>query len=64
MLNIHEDFATLIPQKLKKLTGTIFNIFAAHIDHLFSNHPENIQELKVIHLPGSDHKGFVFSISS
>ena len=60
MLNVHHDFEFL-PLWLRTVTGKL-PLLRSHIDHLFISPNVNIQNLKSIQIPGSDHRGFVFDI--
>ena len=39
-----------------------FPLFRAHIDHIFTNQPSFINSLQSISVPGSDHRGYMFTI--
>ena len=47
----------LFTRKLK-----ILPIFLAHIDHLWTSTSLDVQDLKTIIMPGSDHKAFLFTL--
>lgn len=58
LINITKHIPFLFTWRLKPLP-----IFQAHIDHLWTSPSLNTQNVKIIKLPWSDHKAFLFTIS-
>lgn len=56
-VNASRLFPIAFTRKLRALP-----IFWAHIDHIWTNDSDTIQNIKIIDIPGSDHKGYTFTI--
>lgn len=57
LFNMTKRLPFLFTRKLK-----ILPIFLAHIDHLWTSPSLDVQDLKTITIPGSDHKAFLFTL--
>lgn len=57
LVNVTKRFPFLLTRRLK-----FFPMFKAHIDHLWTSSWLHVQNLKILTLPGSDHKAFLFTL--
>jgi len=57
LINITQRIPFLLTRKFKQ-----FPLFQAHIDHLWTTPSLTVNSLKIITMPGSDHKAFLFTI--
>ena len=55
--NITSRLPFLLSRRLKE-----FPLFQAHIDHVWVSDSLNVSRLRVLRIPGSDHKGFLFRL--
>jgi len=57
LTNITSRIPFLLSRRLKE-----FPLFQAHIDHIRTSNSLDISHLRALTIPGSDHKGFLFTI--
>jgi len=58
LVNATKRIPFLFTRRLKE-----FPVFQAHIDHLWTTPSLTVQDLRILVMPGSDHKAFLFTLS-